>query len=197
MFFDRWCTHRVKLPRVNWNVFAILGDFCAVGSQLRAHENTSRVASGCLRLLPGTPDAVTHPIKSVLEFRRLLLLVRRCSYPQVKCKRWVGGCFCLILWTPNFDQFRLISTTAAPQSRGVGLCWNPQTANLKRITSSVDETLLTGQVPKTGTPVHIEPKTGFINMWVLWLFSWSHSLYDVQYYCCMVYTTCVVSEPHR
>ena len=29
------------LPRVNINVWAIFGDLCAAGSQLRVHENTS------------------------------------------------------------------------------------------------------------------------------------------------------------
>ena len=98
---------------------AILGDFRAAGSQLRVHENTSSVASGCLRLLSGAPDAVTHPIRSVPEFRGLLLPVRSCSCPQVKCKRSVGGRF---LSHFVYPKFRPISTTAAPQARGVGLC---------------------------------------------------------------------------
>ena len=61
---------------------------------------------------------LTHPVKSVTQFRGLWLLVRSCSCPQVKCKRSVGGCL-----SSHFapSEIRPISTTAAPQSRGVGL----------------------------------------------------------------------------
>ena len=46
--------------------------FCAAGLQLRVHENTSLVVSGCLRLLSGAPDALIHPIRSIPQFRWLL-----------------------------------------------------------------------------------------------------------------------------
>ena len=46
-----------------------MGGFCATGSQLQVDENTSSVGFGCLRLLSGEPDALTHPIGSVTQFR--------------------------------------------------------------------------------------------------------------------------------
>ena len=110
---------------------------CAAGSPLRVTENTSWVASWCLRPLPGTTDVVTHRMRSVPEFRGLLLLVRSYSCPPVKCN--VGGC---LLSHVVYPKFRPILTTAAPQSRGVGLCWEPEAANLKRIRIFVDQTLL-------------------------------------------------------
>ena len=57
-FCHRWCTHRIRLPRVNWHV-CDLGRFCAAASQVRIHENASWVAPRCLRLLPCAPEAVT------------------------------------------------------------------------------------------------------------------------------------------
>ena len=71
------------------------------------------------RLLSGAPDAGTHPIRSVPEFRGLLLLVGSCSCPRVKCKRSLGRCF---LSHFVYPKSRPISTTGAPQSRGVDLC---------------------------------------------------------------------------
>ena len=135
---------------MNCNVLAVWGDYCAAGSELRVHENTSSVASGCLRLLSEAPDPVAHFVRSVPDFRGLLLVVRSCSCSQVKCKRSVGGCFLSHFVHPKFRQ---ISTTAAPQTRGVGLSVeNLQAAILKRITSSVDETLfLDGHRLSAGT----------------------------------------------
>lgn len=40
-----------------------------------------------LRLLPGAPEALTHPKRSVLQLRGLWLLMRRCSCPQVERNR--------------------------------------------------------------------------------------------------------------
>ena len=55
------------------------------------------------RLPSGGPDALTHPIRSVPIFRRLSLLVRRCtgSCLQVTCKRSVV--FILISTINSFD----------------------------------------------------------------------------------------------
>ena len=102
-------------------------------SQLRVHENTSCVICGCLRLLSGAPDNLTHPVRSLPQFRGLWLLATSCSHPQVKCKRLVGGCS---LSHFVYPKFRPISTTAAPQSRGVCLSGEKaRTVNLKRTTS--------------------------------------------------------------
>ena len=52
-----------------WEIFVLLA------RNFESTKNTSRVAFGCLRLLSGAPDAVTHPIRSAPEFCGLLLLV--------------------------------------------------------------------------------------------------------------------------
>ena len=48
-------------------------------------------------------------IRSVPQFRGLLLFVRSCSRPQEKSKRSVGGCFfvsfCVLRISTNFHQF--------------------------------------------------------------------------------------------
>ena len=118
-FCHRLCTCRMRLRRVNQNISAIMGIVCAAGSQLRVHENISRVASGCLRLLSSAPDALAHPIRGVPSFRGRWFLVRSSNCPQVKCRRSVQGCFCLFVVPPKFQPY---STTAEPLSRRVGLC---------------------------------------------------------------------------
>ena len=56
-----------------------------LAGKLRVHEFTSSVVSGCLRLLSGAPDALEHPRKEHESISRSVV-VRRCRYPQVKCK---------------------------------------------------------------------------------------------------------------
>ena len=84
--------------------FATLG-WCSLPT-LISRNHLVRVVSGCLRLLSGAPDALTHPMRSAPRFRGLLLLVRSSSCPQVKCKTFS---WCL----PNLDQFQALQ---APQS---------------------------------------------------------------------------------
>ena len=64
--------------------------FCAAGSQVRVHENTSRV-SGCLRLPSGVPDAVA-------------------SAREVQTVSW--GLFFVVVSSCVFR----VSTTATPQA---------------------------------------------------------------------------------
>ena len=83
--------------------------------QLRLHEIKSGVVSGCVRLVPGASDALTHHIIGVVRFRGLWLLVWRSSGPQVKCFAFsLGLFFCLLLCLPNFVHCRPINT---PKSR--------------------------------------------------------------------------------
>ena len=64
------------------------------------------VSSGCLRLLPAAPDALTHLIVSVSLFRGLWFLVRRRNCPQVKCERSLFSFFfSYFLFLLNFDNF--------------------------------------------------------------------------------------------
>ena len=94
-----------SLPRVIWSSFTVLRVFYAAGSQLGVHENTSWVVSGCLWLLSGAPDALfLHVIRSFPQFRWLYLLVRSCSYPQVKCKHSVGSCFVVSFGVPQIPS---------------------------------------------------------------------------------------------
>ena len=53
----------------------------------------------------GHPTSSHIPSGASLKFRGLWLLVRRCSCPQVKCKRLVGGCFSSHFVHPNFTEF--------------------------------------------------------------------------------------------
>ena len=53
---------------------AILGAFSLLlARKFGLHENTSCVVSGCLRLLSGPPDALTHSIRSIPKFLSLLV----------------------------------------------------------------------------------------------------------------------------
>ena len=61
---------RFRLPCVKRNIFFRFWEFsCAAGSQLRVHESTSCAVPGCLGLLSGAPDTLTHPIRTVLQCR--------------------------------------------------------------------------------------------------------------------------------
>ena len=91
-------------------------------------EITSSVISGCLRLLLVAPDALTHLIVSVSQFRGLLFLVR-CSCLQAKCARVES---CLILCLMNFDDFRLLQHPKVEVYTSVE---KARTANLNGITS--------------------------------------------------------------
>ena len=75
--------------------FAIMGDFCAAGSQLRVRDNRSTAAAWHTRR--------RHtPHQERPSFRGLLLLVRSCSCPHVQVQNvQLGVVFCL-------DQFRLL-----------------------------------------------------------------------------------------
>ena len=74
------------------------------------------VAYGDCRLAHATPSHTPSGASSIS--RATVLLVRRCGCPHVKRKRSAGDCFSSRFVHP---KFRPISTTAAPQSRGVGL----------------------------------------------------------------------------
>ena len=96
--FHRWCSHGTTIAvrscgSSEANIWFFLLLDCAAGSQLRVHESTALVVSGCLRLLSGAGDALTHPIRSMPQFRGLWLLARSYSCPQVKCKPSSGGCY--------------------------------------------------------------------------------------------------------
>ena len=117
-------------------LFGDLASFSAAGSQLRVHENISRVVSGYLRLLPGAPDALTHQMRNVNRLRGLWLLVRSYSCLQVNCKLSDGGCFVfLILCVPSFDHCSTPSSRCRPVLRSFrSPIWRESQA-------AVDETL--------------------------------------------------------
>lgn len=69
-----------------------------------------------VRLPSGAPDTLTHPIRSIHQFRGLQLPVRSGSCPHVNCKRSVEGYCSSHCVRPIFRPF---STTGAPLSRGV------------------------------------------------------------------------------
>ena len=105
------------LLRVKWNSFAILGLFCAAGSQLRVHQSTSWVVSGCLRMLSGAHDALTHSIRNVLQFRWLRLLVASCSCPREWSANDLLGIvffyFVIVLCTTISSNFGHCSTSTS------------------------------------------------------------------------------------
>ena len=111
-----------SLPRVTSTIFWPLWEIFVVLARTwtsRKHPGSTYVVSGCLRLLSGAPDALTHPARSVPQFRGLYLLVRCCSCPQVKRLVVV---FSLISYTLPFDQFRPLQHL---KSGGVVLCLEP------------------------------------------------------------------------
>ena len=73
------------------------------------------------------------------EFRGIGVEVNATASLRVSQNVQLGAVFCLIFCTPNFDQFRPLQHLKVGVQASVE---NLQTANLKRITSSVDETLL-------------------------------------------------------
>ena len=100
-------------------------------SRLRVLKGISRVVFGCLRLTavwrarrPHTPHQKkgSSILRAVVSCEELQLSASTSDEVQTfSC--W--GLFFLVsltLRTPNFDQFRLLTTTAAPLSRGVGRC---------------------------------------------------------------------------
>ena len=101
--FHRRCAHGTRLRRVKRNTYlAAICEFffCGAGSQLWVHEKklVSRF------WLPTTAVRLTRRRRTPHKEHAVLLFVRSC--PQVKCKLSVGGCFCLILYTQNFDLLR-------------------------------------------------------------------------------------------
>ena len=88
-------------------------------------------------LLPGAPDVVLRPTRSVPQFRGPWLLVGSWSCPPVKCTRSDGDIFLSRFVYPNFRPLQRLKVevwTSAEHQRET---------NLKRLTSSADEALVT------------------------------------------------------
>ena len=108
-----------RLPGVNWNISAISGVFGVADSQVRNHEKISWVPSGCLRLLFGAPDVVMHPSRRFpLNFAD-----HGCLWRALAARSWSLHYKLGIVVSLCVPQ---ISITAAPQSRGVDLCREPE-----------------------------------------------------------------------
>ena len=98
-------------PRNEVKYLALSRVFCAAGSQLRVHKNTSWVVSGSVRQRtrhPHTPRQTPHqertPIFAGYGCLRGAVAVRKSS-----ANVQLGGVFCPILCPPDFDQFRLFN----------------------------------------------------------------------------------------